>query len=775
MPLLLLCTVLWSVELGGQVPLQVVRGMVTDAISGQPLSGATILMFTQHDTLGTASEPDGTFKLSGVPIGRYQMEASYVGYEVLRQAEVNVEAGKELVLTLSLRESAAALEEVVVKAVVPNFGGRLDGRLITVEEQFRVPATYYDPARLSMAFPAVVGLHDGTNLLSVRGNSPTTLRWRLEGLDIVNPNHTANAGTFSDRPTTAGGGVNILSAQLLDNSLFLPGNFSAGIGDALGGLLDMHLRKGNDQKVEKTLQAGFVGLEAAAEGPFGKNSGGRVASWLANYRYSFTGLLTALGADFGDESTAFQDLSFHLCFPSAKWGSFTLFGVGGLSQTRFRSPTDTAEIAEDKQKFNIDFESSMGVLGGTHTIFIGNKARLKTALAYSALEHRRWENLIVAPLTEQYQQNDTRQESKLAFRTELSQKLASRNSLLAGFAAVKHVEELRSERVEGSGVELAGGNLTAWLLQPYAEWRILLGKSFQLDAGLHTLLFTEGKKEVRLEPRLRATCYVNNANHLSLAYGMYSQQQLLPVYMANETAPLMKAHHLSVVWRRQWTDALAMQVELARQDLSDVPVALALNNPFSVLNLTDEWEMGIQKVAFNGNGRNQSLELTLQHYMNDDFYFLVAGSWMRSRYRASDGVDRPTRFDSRFTFNMTTGKEFQKQKGEKWRKRGVNLRVAWLDGLPLSPVDVAASQAAGATVYDISRTNSQRLSDYFRMDLRLYVSTNRNGWRSLWALDVQNLTNRQNEQYQYYDSVQGKVIVKRQLGLIPILSWRIEW
>ncbi|MAT54825.1 MAG: TonB-dependent receptor [Saprospirales bacterium] len=769
--------ILFALQMRAQVPTQVVRGLVADAVNGQPLPGATVRLMGIADTLGTATENDGSFRLAAVPVGRYLLEVSFVGYETLRQAETTVEAGKELVLNLALRESPAALQEVLVKASVPDFPGTLDGRLITVEEQFRFPATYYDPARLAMNFPAVVGLHDGTNLLSVRGNSPTTLRWRLEGLDIVNPNHTANAGTFSDRPTAAGGGVNILSAQLLDNSRFLPGNFPAGVGDALGGLLDMHLRRGNNENTEWTVQAGFIGLEAAAEGPFGKRKGRDAASWQANYRYSFTGLLTAMGADFGDEETAFQDLSFHFSFPSAKWGTFTLFGVGGLSETRFRSPLDSAEITEDKQRFNIDFESEMGVLGGTHNLSLGRRSKLKTALAWSALEHRRWEDLIVAPVSEQYLEKDVRQESKLSFRTELSHKLAIRHTLVAGFAAVSNVSELRSELLKGPDYSFASGNVDAWLLQPYAEWHGTLSKNVQLVAGLHALYFTEGNGEASLEPRLQAIYHLGAADRIRLAYGLHSQQQVLPVYLADSQsdAPLLKAHHFSLAWQRQWSDAFSMQLELARQDLFDVPVALSVNNPFSVLNITDEWEVDNQKLTFEGSGRNYSLELTLQRYMNEDFYFLLAGSLMRSRYKAADGVERPTRFDSRHTLNFTAGKEFKKQKGDKLRTRGVNLRAVWLGGLPETPVDVPASQLAGTTVYDHSRTNTLRQADYYRLDLRLYVSKSREGRRSLWSLDIQNLTSRKNEQYHYYDVVQGKVAAKKQLGLIPILSWRMEW
>ncbi|MBK9014149.1 MAG: hypothetical protein IPM82_08665, partial [Saprospiraceae bacterium] len=60
-------------------------------------------------------------------------------------------------------------------------------------------------------------------------------------------------------------------------------------------------------------------------------------------------------------------------------------------------------------------------------------------------------------------------------------------------------------------------------------------------------------------------------------------------------------------------------------------------------------------------------------------------------------------------------------------------------------------------------------------DLRLYKKWNKTGKNSMLSLDIQNITSRKNAQYHYYDSVQDKVLLKRQLGLIPILTWRGEF
>src|SRR6187549_2593397 len=103
------------------------------------------------------------------------------------------------------------------------------------------------------SFAGVVQTEDGNNNVSIRGNSPAGLLWRMEGVDIPNPNHFANTGT-------AGGGISILSSQLLANSDFMTGAFPAEYGNALSGLFDLRLRKGNNEKREYTFQAGFLGI-----------------------------------------------------------------------------------------------------------------------------------------------------------------------------------------------------------------------------------------------------------------------------------------------------------------------------------------------------------------------------------------------------------------------------------------------------------------------------------------------------------------------------------
>ncbi|MFT4758962.1 MAG: hypothetical protein ACI9XO_002049, partial [Paraglaciecola sp.] len=243
------------------------RGTIQDATNEQPLVGATIAILNTDSTLGTTTDSNGDFTFKSVKIGRYQVKISYLGYEILTLTEVLLESGKERVLTIKLKESSADLQEIVVKAPTENNDiSPLSNHLITIEEVKRFPATFFDPARLAMLYPGVTGTNDQANGLSIRGLPPSLLQWRLEGVEIVNPNHLSNAGTISDQPSVAAGGVNILSAQMLDNSRLYTGAFPIEYSNALGGVMDMRLRKGNNQQHEFTAQAGLLGFDLGMEG-----------------------------------------------------------------------------------------------------------------------------------------------------------------------------------------------------------------------------------------------------------------------------------------------------------------------------------------------------------------------------------------------------------------------------------------------------------------------------------------------------------------------------
>ncbi len=758
-----------------QTPAQTIRGKITDADTGQPLPGATVLL--SNTEMGSVTDTTGRYRLPEVPVGRYQLEVRYVGYENLLLPEVLVESGKEVVLNIELKESPARLQEVEVTASrsdirVPH---PVSVKALTVEQTRRFPATFYDPARLAYLFPGTVNDNDQANGLAIRGNSPNSLIWRLEGVDIVNPNHTPNAGTFSDRITRNGGGVNILSAQMLGTSHFYTGAFPAQYGNVLSGVLDMRLRPGNNEKHEKTFQAGLIGLDVAAEGPLSKNKN---ASYLANYRYSTVGLLTSMGVDFGDEQINFQDLSFNLTFPTQSGGKFTLFGIGGLSENLFEAERDSTVWEFEKDRFDITFRSKMGALGASFTQPFGENTAWHTVVAASAISSERTGERLNNGYEALLVEEDELTEAKYALHSWINRKWGAAGTLRLGVQATQQAFSIRS--VAAIEDTLARGDGDGLLLQPYASWSLSVAPGLQLNAGLHYLYFGFNHTSA-VEPRLSMEYQLSNRQRLSLAYGLHSQLQPLQLYFAetgesqqNEPLGFTRAHHVVIGYEQDVSRITTLSVEAFYQSLFDVPIAANASNSFSALNLLEGFVT--QELANEGTGENYGIELSLQRYLADGFFFLANGTYFQSKYTGSDGIQRDTRYNSNYIFNLTGGKEWSKRKKEGrlvvW---GANLRVAYIGGFRETPIDVEASAKEGKTVYNTEQAYSIQQPGFFRTDLRVYRKWNREKFNSTLALDIQNLTNAENVAFSYYDVQQGQVVEKFQLGIIPILTYRIEF
>ncbi|MEN0045762.1 MAG: TonB-dependent receptor [Bacteroidota bacterium] len=768
--LILLLSLSFSISSMAQTPTQTIRGTIKDAINTQILIGASVKVVNQDNA--TTTDAEGTFRLEKVEVGRQQLQVSYIGYESII-LPVLVESGKEVVLNIELNASQTGLDTVVVKSPRLGVVHPLSTQTITIEETFRYPATFYDPARMMTLYPGVANVNNQSNAISVRGNSPNFNQWRLEGVEIVNPNHTPNAGTFSDRITQSAGGVNILSAQLLDYSSFLTSAYPAQYGNALGGILDMKLRKGNDEQHEFVGQIGLIGLDVAAEGPISKKS---KASYLVNYRYSTIGLLSDLGVDVGDEDISFQDFSLNLSFPTKKVGDFTLFGVWGASDNVFITDRDSTLWEENKDQFDIIFDSRTVIAGGTHSIRVGERGFWKTSLAFSELRSNRTSTFVPSATLSS---SDQQKIQKTSLHTYYSNQISGQSNLRVGVTTTNHdfnvqlepEEPLASINIDRSGI----------LVQPYVSWQNQFSNGLNLNLGLTYSHFSLSKSNA-VEPRVTLDYRLKSDQRISLTYGLHSQTQIPELYEPRlcfsggscdrNLLNLTKAHHFVLGYQRQFSSTTTLGIEAYYQYLFDVPVST-----FSTASAINFLEIDrFYDLENGGNGRNVGVELNFQKILTDNYYILANATVFDSRYDLDSpfGSGLDTRWNGNYIFNFTGGKEWKKQKETQQRIFGVNLNIAYLGGFREQQVNLAFSKSEERTIFSGSRF-TQNQADYFKTDLRLYLKRNKAKYNTTLALDIQNATNQQNVAFNYYDVIQDAVVTKYQLGLIPILTWRIEW
>ena len=407
-----------------QVIKQTLSGTVLDKHTREALPFATVVLLNSDPLTGVSTDIDGNFTLEGVPVGRQSLRISMVGYETYIMNELLVSTGRETHLTVELEPVATELAEVVVKVrkdKALNGMSTLSSRQFTVEETQRYAGGLNDPARLVSSFAGVATPSVSSNGISVRGNSPNGLLWQIEGVEVPNPNHFANL-------TVAGGGLfTAISNQMMGNSDFHTGAFPAEYGNATSGVFDIRLKKGSTAKRSYTLQAGVIGVDFSAEGPFIR---GGESSYLMNYRNSTMAMLSPLLPD-NTGVLKYQDLAFKTHFPTDRGGTFTFWGIGALDGQQMEAADSTHwEMHADRD--NSSTSLYMFASGLSHSIRLASKTFLKTTLAAngSGLSHR--EDRLGYDLVERPQSDVENDTWRFTLQSELNHHFSRRHSNRSG-------------------------------------------------------------------------------------------------------------------------------------------------------------------------------------------------------------------------------------------------------------------------------------------------------------------------------------------------------
>ena len=783
--LMLTGSCLISLSLHAQSLTQTIRGTVVDQSLQTPLPGATVVVLGVTPLKGTSTDVSGQFRLSLVPVGRQTLQISVVGYKPVTLQNITLDAGKELVLTIALEEFVGQLSEITVRPTVEkdkplNEMAAVSARTFSVEETQKFAAAINDPARMATAYAGVVGADDGGNSIVIRGNAPNGLLWRMEGVEIPNPNHFSDLGT-------AGGGISILSAQLLANSDFLTGAFPAEYGNALSGVFDLRLRRGNNTKREYTVQAGVLGLDVAAEGPIAKGYDG---SFLVNYRYSTLGLLSKLGLNVGTGVNVFQDLSFNVYLPTRRAGTFTVFGFGGLSSSKVSAPADSTKWVYDYDRYNEDFRANTGAAGLTHTLPIGRRMLLKTVLLASGYGNR-YRSTVLQP-TDDYSASERANEAyttqKRILSSTLTYKVNAQHTIRTGLIGTQLIYDLAQkswEPEQNRVLTRVRVNDQTSTVQAFGQWNYRLSSTLTINAGLHYLrLLLNGTSA--LEPRGSLQWRFAPNQSVSVGYGLHSQIQNPATYFvmpadsagadnssrldglaSNRNLGFTRSQHYVLAYDRRLTDHLRLKVETYYQRLFDIPVSARQRDAFAIINRFDGFTD--QLLTNAGRGRNYGLELTLEQFLHNGLYFLLSSSLYNSEYRASDGIWRNTRWNGRHAQSLLVGKEWSRGSNV----FGLNLKLSYYGGYRTTPINVAESKKLGETVYVDSQSFTEQLPAYFRPDVRLSWKKNRPRSTRTLSLDVQNAVNRQNVYNRYFDPASSTIKTYYSTGLIPVLSYRV--
>ncbi len=638
---------------------QAIRGTVTDKTSGEPLYPVTVELDGARRVASTNGK--GEFVLDGVPIGRHTISVSRVGYETAVIKEVLVGSARAVYLDIGLVQKPIALEELVVnprinKAEPLNDMALLGAQMFSVEEASRFAGGMDDPARLVSAYAGVAAPSISNNGISVRGNAPSLLQWRLEGVEIPNPNH------FADLDVLGGGFLAALSSNVLGNSDFFIGAFPAEYNNAVSGVFDMKLRKGNTQHYEHAFQLGVLGIDFASEGPISRKY---QSSYVANYRYSTTQLLEHIRGKEGMGGTlGYQDLNFKLNFPTPNAGTFAVWGTGFIDKVDpILEDVNQWEYLEDGSLAGARQWSGAGGLSHSYA-FRNRRTSLHTTLAATYLGNRVDEALYDTERNSRPKTDLDNRTTNLVLTSAIHHKFSVRHTNKTGITLtnIRYNMKLDAAPVSGEPLErIADASGHTNLVSAYTSSRIALGRAWLLSAGLN-VQYLALNQQATVEPRASLRWQASPNGSLAVGYGLHSRMEKPDVYfvavehgdLPNQMLGFTKSHHVMLAYHHQLSPDMSFRIEPYYQYLFDVPVTPG--GSFALLNRNDYYLTDI--LVSEGKGRNYGVDVTLERYLIKGLYYRVTGSVFDSKYRGGDGNWYDTRYNRRFMLNGLAGKEW---------------------------------------------------------------------------------------------------------------------
>ncbi|MBZ0203131.1 MAG: TonB-dependent receptor [Ignavibacteria bacterium] len=738
----------------------ILTGIAIDKSSQSLLKDINIRVLGTELTAKT--KEDGSFRITGIPVGTYQVEFTSVSYQSFIQTDVVITTGIERELVIELQ--GVSTEEVVIEDsrfqkpndVVTSF------KSLTFEEIRRFPGGLEDIGRVIQSLPGISLTSDGRNDLVVRGGSPSENLFIVDGFEVNNINHFGSQGA-------TGGPISILNLDFVRNVNFFTGGFSAKYGDKLSSVVEIEQRAGSYEKFFGKINLSGTGFGANFEGPISKKNR---SSWLISARRSYLDLIfNAAGFSFVPEYTDFQaKADFKL--NNRNFIEFNSFGA--LDKVRFNNDTE-----ENKQNnltilSNNQNSYSAGILWKT---LLNKNSFLVTSVArnYSNYNFSQRDS----NFTEVFR-NDSK-ESDIQLKLDYSNSLSSTTFVSFGGAGKRlklnynidkkadtlyYIDPNTGNNLVLPAVTIVE-NINTYKAFVYAEIVQSFMKRLKLTAGLRYDYFDLINKKSYISPRTSLAITITPVFSVNLAYGIFYQSPSniwIVGSQANKDLRDIRADHYIAGIEYLLDESTRLTVEGYYKDYRNYPVSK--KRPYLILannsGFEDQNTFGLEELRSEGTGNAKGFEIFLQKSLTKNFYGTVSFSYSDVKYKAYDGIKRRSDWDNRYVLNINGGYKL----GKTW-ELSAKFRIA--GGRPYTPIN----PADGSIDYDLY--NSEILPVYHRLDVRAEKRFIFSAWTLTTYIDIQNIYNKQNVFRYEWNPFKREIETSKNLGILPTIGVSAEF
>lgn len=724
------------------------KGRVLDAVNNEPLPFVNVLI--SGTSIGTSTDMDGHFILTGLKPGFVRVEASFVGYKRAVSSEVEISVVRTNTIEILLEKQNEQIEEVTVTASPfrKTEESPVSLRSIGIGEIEKSPGANRDISKVIQSFPGVQSTPAYRNDVIIRGGGPSESRFYLDGVEVPFINHFSTQGA-------SGGPVGIINADFLREVNYYSGAFPANRGNALSGVLEFFQVDGNKEKLKFQGTLGASEVAATLDGPLGEKT-----TFVFSARRSYLQLLfSVLELPFLPN---FTDMQFKVRSRLDKKNELTFIGLGAVDvfdlNLEIEDPDEQQSFILSQIPVNEQWNYTLGAVykhfrdNSFQTVVLSRSHLNNGAYKYFENDDSSEENKILDYSSEEI-------ENKLRIEN-MSRIDGYKLNVGVNFDAVTYKNSTLQKRFYedeilnvnyNTSMNLVKWGLFAQVSKKIFNERLALSLGVRADANNYSESMSNLLKQV--SPRFSASYNVTSKWSLNFNTGRYYQ---LPPYtslgfqqnnvLVNKENNLkyISADHIIGGLEFRPKQTVLFTLEGFWKGYDDYP--LSVKDGISLANKgADYGVVGDEEVVSQSEGRAYGAEFQARVNATGGFNLNLSYTLVRSEFFNGTGKYIPTGWDSKHLLNVTSTTELKKG----WR---VGARWRFVGGLPYTPYDlersslVEAWNLSGGPYYDFDRLNSKRFTPFHQLDVRVDKSFYLEKITAKFYLDIQNLYNFQAEQ-----------------------------
>ncbi len=755
---LLIFFILSALVFAQNTPKGNLKGKVVDADNLRSLIGVNIIV--KDKNIGASSDENGNYAIENLKVGTYAVVFSYLGYETVTKTDIIVKSDRTTFLNVELKSSFIEMSDVVVEA---GYFSEVESKPVSTvnfsaEEIRRAPGSAGDVSRILYGLPSLAKVNDSRNSLIVRGGSPVENNFYLDNIEIPNINHYQVQGS-SDGP------IGLINVDFIEDVNFYSGGFSPIYGDRLSSIMELSFREGNTDKFESQLQMSLAGFGGSIEGPIGESG-----SYMFSASRSYLDLIVDK-VETGGGLPKYGDFQGKVVFNLNDYNKLTFINVF--------SKDDISNSREDGIEAEVDFFGFSDDLTNTFGI---NWQHVWGEAGYSNTSVSHMHNSFLRDYSETKSGlNAIRDETirnHFRFRNVNYFKAGKSHSLEFGFEGASLLNDFdvifQNER------DLYGNffdplhvdkNLNTFKGSVFALHSWNLTEKLALEYGSRVDYFEHSDK-TEFSPRANLSYKINDDTKINLSAGIF--HQFIPNYVlvqneAFKNLKTPKSTHYVVGFNRKLNESTKLTIEAYYKDYENFPIDPKQPDVFLFDQvMIDGLFLNHESLVDNGKAISRGVEVMVQKKLAKDFYGLISASVSKSRYRDLNGVWRNRIYDNEFNFNIEGGYI----PNDNWE-----FKVRWIyaGGAPYTPFDVEKSKEAVEGIWDLTRINSERLSAYHSLNIRVDKRFYFQGSSLIVYLSVWNAYGRNNiAGYQWNEILNERESVD-QWSTLPVLGFEYEF